>query len=42
MFNPIAELVIPIGITSKEEIEIQPVTAEAKIGKCSIHFGLFV
>ena len=25
IFNPTAELVIPIGIPSKEEIEIQPV-----------------
>ena len=32
-FNPIPELLIPIGIPSKEakeEIEIDPVTAEAK------------
>ena len=38
MFNPIAELVIPIGIPSKEakaEIEIHAVTAEAKIKKWS-------
>ena len=38
-FNPIAELVIPIGIPSKEaktEIEIHPVTAEATIRKCSM------
>ena len=37
IFNPIAELVIPIGIPSKEakaKIEIHPVTAEAKIRKC--------
>ena len=36
IFNPIAELVIPIGMSSKEakaEIEIHPVTAEAKIRK---------
>ena len=35
-FNPIAELVIPIVIPSKEakaEIEIHPVIAEAKIRK---------
>ena len=34
IFNPIAELVIPTGISSKEakaETEIQPVMAEAKI-----------
>ena len=39
IFNPIAELVIPIGIPSKEakaEIEIHPVIVEAKIRKCSI------
>ena len=39
IFNPITELVIPIGIPSKEaktEIEIYPVTAEAKIRRCSI------
>ena len=36
IFNPIAELVIPIGMSSKEakaEIEIHPVIAEAKIRK---------
>ena len=34
IFNPIAELLIPIGIPSKEakaEIETHPITAEAKI-----------
>ena len=39
IFNPIAELVIPIKIPSKEtkaEIEIHQATAEAKIRKCSI------
>ena len=39
IFNPLAELVIPTGIPSKEaklEIEIDLVTAEAKIRKCSI------
>ena len=39
IFNPVAELVILIGILSKEakaEIEIHPVIAEAKIRKCSI------
>ena len=39
IFNPIAELVIPIGIPIKEakaEIEIQPVILEAKIRRCSI------
>ena len=38
-FNPIAELVIPTRIPSKEtkaEIEIHPVIVEAKIRKCSI------
>ena len=38
-FNPIAELVITIGIPSKEskaEIEIHSVIVEAKIRKCSI------
>ena len=35
-FNPIAELVIPIGIPSKEakaEMEIHPITVETKIRK---------
>ena len=39
IFNPIAELVIPTGIPSKEakaEIEIHPVMVEAKIRKFSI------
>ena len=39
IFNPITELVIPIGIPSKEaktEIEIYQVIVEAKIRKCSI------
>ena len=38
-FNPLAELVIPIGIPSKEgkaEIEIHPVIEKAKIRKCLI------
>ena len=38
IFNPIAELVIPKGIPSKEvkaDIEIHPVILEAKM-KCSI------
>ena len=41
IFNRITELVIPIGIPSKEanaEIEIHPVIVEAKIKKCSISF----
>ena len=41
IFNPIAELVIPIGKPSKEaktEIETHPVTVETKIRKCSIYF----
>ena len=39
IFNPIAEIIIPIGIPTKEaksEIEIHPVIVEAKIRKCSI------
>ena len=39
IFNPIAGLVIPIGIQSKEaktEIEIDPTIVKAKIRKCSI------
>ena len=39
IFNPTAELIIPIGISSKEakaENEIHPVFAEAKTRKCSI------
>ena len=39
IFNPIAELVISIGIPIKEakaEIEIHPAILEAKIRKCSI------
>ena len=39
IFNPIAELAIPIGISSEEakvETETQPVIVEAKIRKCSI------
>ena len=39
MFNPIAELVIPIAIPTKEakaEIEIYPVIVEPKIRECSI------
>ena len=39
IFNPITELVIPIGIlgkVAKAEVEIHPVIAEAKIRKCTI------
>ena len=39
IFYPIAKLLIPIGIPSKEakaEIEIHPVIVEGKIRKCSI------
>ena len=39
LFNPIAELVIPIGAPNKEEkaeIAMHPETVEAKIRKCSI------
>ena len=38
IFYPIAELVIPIGIPTKEvkkKIEIHPVIVEPKIRKCS-------
>ena len=38
-FNPIAELVIPIGIPikkAKAETEIHPVMVEAKIRTCSV------
>ena len=37
MFNAIEDLVVSIGITSKEakaEIEINPLTAEAQVRKC--------
>ena len=39
IFNPITEFVIPIEIPTKEtkaEIEIHPVTIEAKMRTCSI------
>ena len=39
IFNPIAELLIPIWIPNKEakaEIKIHPIIVEAKIRKCSI------
>ena len=39
IFNPTAELLMLIGIPTKEktaEIEIHPVTTEAKISNCSI------
>ena len=39
VFNPIAELIIPIGKPIKEgkaETEIHPVIVEAEISKCSI------
>ena len=39
IFNPIAKLVTPTAIPSKEakgELDIHPVTAEATIRKCSI------
>ena len=39
VFNPIVELVIPTGVLRKEakaEIEIHPVTTEAKITKFSV------
>ena len=39
IFNPITELVIPIGIPTKEakaEMETHPVTLEIKMSNCSI------
>ena len=42
IFNPIAELVIPVGIPKKEskaEAEMHPLTAETKIRTYSIYFG---
>ena len=39
MFTPIAELVIPIGMPTKEakaEMETHPVTAGTKTSKCLI------
>ena len=39
IFNPNADLIMPIEIPTKEskaEIETYPVTADAKISKCSI------
>ena len=39
IFNPIEELVIPIGIPTKEakaEVETHPVIVQAKTRKCSI------
>ena len=39
IFNPIEELVIPVGIPTKEakaEIETHPVIVQAKTRKCSI------
>ena len=44
IFNPIAEVTIPIGIPTKEvkeEIETHPVTTKAQINKCSIYFKAF-
>ena len=41
IFNPIAELVIPVGIPKKEskaEAEMHPLTAETKIRTYSIYF----
>ena len=41
IYNPISELLFPIGTPSKEakaEIEIYPVTTETEIRKCSISF----
>ena len=38
IFNPIAELVIPIGIPTKKpksEMEMHPGTVEIKISQCS-------
>ena len=39
IFNHIAELIIPIGIPTKEveaEMEMHPVTVESNISKCSV------
>ena len=36
LFNTIAKLVIPIGITIKLQIEIHPIILEVKIRKCPI------
>ena len=41
IFNPIAELVVPVGISTKEanaeaEMEIHSVIVEAKTKKCTI------
>ena len=39
IFNPIAELIISIGIPTKEveaEMEMHPVTVESSISKCSV------
>ena len=39
IFNPIVELIIPLGIPTKEakaEIETHPVTVETRIRKCLI------
>ena len=39
IFNPVVELVLPIGISRKEakpKIEIHPAIVEAEIRKCSI------
>ena len=44
IFDPIAELMIPIGIPAKEEkeeMEIHPVTIDIKISKCLIYFNLY-
>ena len=44
IFNPIAELIIPIVIPTKEakaETETHPLTAETKISKCSYNSKLY-
>ena len=44
-FNPIAELVMPIGISSKEEkaeTEIHSVIVEAKIRTCCTKFFVLI
>ena len=41
IFNPVGELVIPIGIPTEEaktEMGTHPVTVEIKISECSISF----
>ena len=44
VFNPTAELTMPIGIPAREaktKIETHPVTTKAKINKCLTYFKAF-